>query len=117
MNISLPEKREANQAAYPGEYGQYYDAAYVAAYNVTFEPFLTALVAAFPAAELDSIDATSEKTLAVKQSTLATIQLATVSCFSDHHEIANEHGREEGIEDAFTDAVSSAKERAAKRSR
>ncbi len=115
MTISLQDKREANQAAYPGEYSQFYDAAYVAAYNASFEPFLAALVAALDEGELDKLDVTDEKTLAVKQSTIEKIQLASLSCFVEHRDIANEHGREEGCDDAFTDAIATAKERLTKR--
>ena len=115
MTISLQDRREANQSAYPGEYSQFYDAAYVAAYNATSEAFLAALVAAFDSADLDQIDATDEKTLTIKQHTLEQIQLASLSCFVEHREIANEHGREEGCDDAFTDAITTAKERLAKR--
>ncbi len=110
MTMSLQDQREANQAAYPGEYGQFYDAAYVSAYNSAFQPLLQALLAAFKNGGLDELDTASEKALTIKNTTIETIEFSRLLCHVTHRDMATEHGREEGCNDAFVDAVSTARQ-------
>lgn len=111
MTISLQDQREANQAAYPGEYGQFYDASYVSTYNTAFEPLLQALLDAFKAGGLDELDTESDKAISIKNTTVEKLEFSRLVCHVDHRDMAVEHGREEGCNDAFVDAVSTARER------
>ncbi len=110
MTISLQDLREANQAAYPGEYSQFYDASYVSTYNTAFQPLLQALLAAFKTGGLDELDITSEKALSIKNTTVEKLEFSSLLCHVDHRDMAVEHGREEGCNDAFVDAMSTARE-------